>query len=65
MIIDPVRRKMMENMNEDKLLAETEKEDLRLKAEIAHKESELNDLRLELGKAAIKLENHKYIDNTA
>jgi len=55
----------MENMNEDKLLAETEQKVLRLKTEITHKENELNDLRLELGKAVIKLENHKYTDNTA
>jgi hypothetical protein len=56
--------KMMENMSEDKLLAETEQEVVRLKAEIAHKESELNDLRLELGKAVIKLENHKRTEET-
>lgn len=54
----------MENMTENKLLAETEQEVLRLKAEIAHKESELNDLRLELGKAVIKLENHKHTEET-
>ncbi len=55
--------KMMENMS-DKLLAETEQEVVRLKAEIAYKESELNDLRLELGKAVIKLENHKHTEET-
>lgn len=54
----------MENMTENKLLAETEQEVMRLKVEIAHKESELNDLRLELGKAVIKLENHKHTEET-
>ncbi len=53
----------MENMS-DKLLAETEQEVVRLKAEIAYKESELNDLRLELGKAVIKFENHKHTEET-
>lgn len=50
----------MENITEDKLLVETEREVARLKAEITHKENELNALRLELGKAVIKLENHKH-----
>lgn len=45
--------------NKHQQFLEAEKEIKRLKSEIFSREKELNDLRLELGKAAIKLENHK------
>jgi multidrug resistance efflux pump len=48
-----------ENRTEAESIADTEKEIERLKSDITNKQAELDALQLELGRAAIKLENQK------
>lgn len=48
-----------ENKNEGESIADTEREIERLKSEISNKQAEVNALQLELGRAAIKMENQK------
>lgn len=48
-----------ENRTKGESIADIEKEIGRLKSEITNKQAELDALQLELGRAAIKLENQK------